>query len=94
MNKAIIPVFTTRSIIARECSINKVVHDYENDWQFLNIEENIEVSNAVVVSMEEILNIDSSLEYLIGVMELGTYAIIYAMGKWSIFNLEINLTDE
>jgi hypothetical protein len=38
MSKATIPVFTTRSIIARESALNKVVHDYEDDWQFLNTE--------------------------------------------------------
>lgn len=93
MNKAIVPVFTTRSIVAGNCSLNKVVHDYEDDWQFLNIEENIEVSNAIVVSMEEIVNIDPSLEYLIGVMGIGTYAIKDAGAKWSIFNLEMNRTN-
>ena len=94
MNKATIPVFTTRSIMARECALNKVLHDYDDDWQFLNIEEDLEVSNAIIVSMEEIFNIDSSLEYLIELMESGTYAMIDDCGKWSIFNLEMNLSDE
>ena len=94
MNKATIPVFTTRSIIAGESALNKVVHDYEDDWQFLNTEEELEVSNAIIVSMEEIFNIDSSLEYLIELMESGTYAMIDDCGKWSIFDLEMNLSDE
>ena len=51
MNKATIPVFTTRSIMARECALNKVLHDYDDDWQFLNIEEDLEVSNAIIVSI-------------------------------------------
>lgn len=94
MNKSIRPVFTTRSIITRERALNKVVHDYEDDWQFLNTEEELEVSNAIIVSMEEIFNIDSSLEYLIELMESGTYAMIDDCGKWSIFNLEMNLSDD
>lgn len=94
MNKSITPVFTTRSIITRERALNKVVHDYEDDWQFLNTEEELEVSNAIIVSMEEIFYIDSSLEYLIELMESGTYAMIDDCGKWSIFNLEMNLSDE
>lgn len=94
MNKSIRPVFTTRSIITRERALNKVVHDYEDDWQFLNTEEELEVSNVIIVSMEEIFNIDSSLEYLIELMESGTYAMIDDCGKWSIFNLEMNLSDE
>ena len=52
------------------------------------------MSNAIIVSMEEIFNIDSSLEYLIELMESGTYAMIDDYGKWSIFNLEMNLSDE
>ena len=92
MSKATIPVFTTRSIIARESALNKVVHDYEDDWQFLNTEEELEVSNAIIVSMEEIFNIDSSLEYLIGLMESGTYAMIDDCGKWSIYNIAINVS--
>ena len=90
MNKATIPVFTTRSIITRERALNKVVHDYDDDWQFLNTEEELEVSNAIVVSMEEIFNIDSSLEYLIEVIESGTYAMIDDCGKWSIYNLALS----
>ena len=90
MNKSITPVFTTRSIITRERALNKVVHDYDDDWQFLNTEEELEVSNAIVVSMEEIFNIDSSLEYLIEVIESGTYAMIDDCGKWSIYNLALS----
>ena len=90
MNKATIPVFTTRSKITRERALNKVVHDYDDDWQILNTEEEMEVSNAIVVSMEEIFNIDSSLEYLIEVIESGTYAMIDDCGKWSIYNLALS----
>ena len=50
------------------------------------------MSNAIIVSMEEIFNIDSSLEYLIGLMESGIYAKIDDCGKWSIYNLAINVS--
>lgn len=85
MDKKKLAVFTTRKILSKECTLNLVVHESDGDWQFLNSDEDLAYCEAVVVSMEEILSIDISLNSIVEKLPIDTYAILDSNGKWLIF---------
>jgi len=58
-------VISTKNIINDGLPIIRVIHDGDGDWQFLGDEENLTEDDAVIVSLEEILEIDNSLFELI-----------------------------
>jgi len=53
-------VLTTCYVIKNNSPIVNVIYDEDGDWQFLGKEE-IDESDAVIISMEEIIKHDSSL---------------------------------
>lgn len=53
-------VFTTRFVIEDNSDITFATHDHEGDWQFMSDDEFNE-SDARVVSLQEILELDSTL---------------------------------
>lgn len=65
-------VFTTRFVINGVSDIVAVYHDKDGDWQFLGPEGAVE-DDAAIISLGEILNIDSSLKSIID-MKKGYYA--------------------
>lgn len=57
-------VLTTKSIINRKRKIVFISHDYDDGmWEFLD-EDDLTEDNACIVSLGEILNIDSSVNDL------------------------------
>ncbi|MCR5570342.1 MAG: hypothetical protein K6G31_13890 [Paludibacteraceae bacterium] len=67
-------VFSTKGIVENNVSINYIVHDEEGDWQFLNLDEDLTEDNARLLSLEEVINMDNSIEKILD-MDLGYYAI-------------------
>lgn len=61
LNQAVI---TTKYIINENRPILLVVHDEDDDWQFLGGQENIE-NDALVVSLKQIIEYDHSIELLL-----------------------------
>ena len=61
-------VFTIKQVVYKHEPILYVVHDREGDWQFLS-NTDVSVSDAMIVTMSEILNLDSSLEKLLWIPE-------------------------
>lgn len=59
MNK--LPVITTKFVIENNSPIVYVFRDEEGDWQFFGKEENIKEEDAKVISLDEILEIDPSI---------------------------------
>ncbi|PCI97010.1 MAG: hypothetical protein COB15_08575 [Flavobacteriales bacterium] len=57
LNKA---VFTTKKIIEKGVLIKYVAHDDEDDWQFFE-EEFVSTSDIMIVSLEQIVKIDTTL---------------------------------
>ena len=47
-------VFTTKKNMKKEQVVLRVVYDIDGDFQFLNVEENLEVENAALVSLGEL----------------------------------------
>jgi hypothetical protein len=58
-------VFTTKFVLKENSPILKVYHDSEGDWQFLGKETNLKEDDAMVVSLDEILKFDPSLQQLL-----------------------------
>ena len=54
-------VFTTKYVMGKNSPIVYVYYDEEGDWQFFGSEENIEIEDAMVVSLGEIFEMDRSI---------------------------------
>ena len=57
------PVITTRYVLDANSQITYVVYDEDGDWQFFS-DEDITESDACVVSVKQILELDDSLNEL------------------------------
>jgi len=68
-NKA---VLTTRYVVKNNSPVVTVIYDEDGDWQFLGAEE-IDESDAVVLSMKEMIKHDGTL-YNIPELECGQSA--------------------
>ena len=74
-------VFTTSQVVMGKEPITYVVHDDEGDWQFL-CSIGASMSEAMIVTMSEILKIDSSLKEILWIPE-GTEARRSSIGgEW------------
>ncbi len=54
-------VFTTRFVIYDNSEIIRIMHEENGDWQFLGCEENLNESDAVIISLGEMMDFDESL---------------------------------
>ena len=55
-------VITTKHVINNNSPIIRVIHEKDGAWQFLGKEENLSESDAFVLSLEEILCLDNTLQ--------------------------------
>ena len=58
-------VFTTKEIIEKNLPITNVVHDHEGDWQFFSKDEESIEENGRIVSLGEILEMDSTIDEIL-----------------------------
>lgn len=79
-------VFTLKSITDKTAAISYVVHDEDNEWQFLHGEE-VSVSDMQIISLKQILNIDVSLKAIIETLPEGHYAL-KENNKWTFHKIE------
>lgn len=80
-------VFTTKSILNKTRIINYVVHDEEGDWQFLNTEEELTEEEAALVSIDEIISIDQTVQEVLYI-DINQYAIRpNSESKWIISDI-------
>lgn len=56
-------VLTAKSILSNNAYVSYVIYDEDGDWQFFN-ELEIEDDDIVLISLEQMLEIDNSLKYL------------------------------
>lgn len=68
-----VAVFTTRQVIVDKSPIVYVSHDRDGDWQFFG-EEKVSVSDARLVSLVEIIQLDQSINKILS-MPINHYAI-------------------
>ena len=55
-------VITTKHVINNNSPISRVIHEKDEAWQFLGKEENLSESDAFILSLEEILCLDNTLQ--------------------------------
>lgn len=79
-----IVVYTTKAIIDGKTNELIIYHDNEGDWQALDFSENTE--NFAIISMEDLLNIDLSVEEILD-MPKGHKAF-KKNGSWKIVSYE------
>lgn len=80
-------VFTTKYVVKHSSFITTVLHESNGDWQFLGCEQNLDVNDAMIVSLGEMLNIDSSLQSIID-LPYGKKAIRDNINsKWAILDI-------
>lgn len=65
-------IFTLKQIVREGLPILYVVHDKDDEWQFLS-NGNVSVDDLMIISLDEVLNIDPSLENILWIPE-GTEA--------------------
>lgn len=81
-------VFTTRFVIYDNSEIVRIMHEEDGDWQFLGKEENLEVSDAVLISLGEMMDFDKTLSIVESLPE-GKQAIRTSKSsQWQIFDIE------
>ncbi|WP_035643494.1 hypothetical protein [Flavobacterium sp. ASV13] len=56
-----IAVITTKFVLEKKSPIVSVFRDDDGDWQFFGKEEDIQEEDARVISLDEILKIDDSI---------------------------------
>lgn len=62
-NKAVI---TTRYVVNNQSDILSIYHDLEDDWQFMG-KEDVSEDDAMVLSIGQILEIDSSVKDVLNI---------------------------
>jgi hypothetical protein len=80
-------VFTTKYVVKNNSPIVRVLHDEDGDWQFLGSEGNLQETDAMVVSLGEIIEFDTTLSEIIN-LPIGKQALRTNIGKtWYIYDL-------
>lgn len=81
-------VFTTRKVVVEGFPIHKIVCDEDGDWQFFAEDDIVSSQNALLVSLEEILQIDSTLMPIVSLLSVGQMAYRKdVLSAWEIKNL-------
>ena len=77
-------VITTKFVIENKSLIISVFRDEEGDWQFFGKEENIQEQDARVISLNEILEIDSSIKDILWINNGMQAWRVGINGEWNI----------
>jgi len=81
-------VITTKYVINNNSPIIRVMHEKDGDWQFLGKEENLSESDAFVLSLEEILCLDNTLQDVLS-LPLGKQAYrTSSKGSWLVCDID------
>ena len=68
-------VFTTKTIVYEKNPILRVIYDNDGDWQFLDGQKDLKVEDAMLISLGEILQLDSSLDSIVSLLNPGEMAV-------------------
>ena len=80
-------VITTRFVIYDNSEISRIIHDENGDWQFLGREEDLEESDAVVISLGEMMDFDDSLSIVESLPEGKQALRTDKMSPWYIYDI-------
>ena len=82
-------VITTRFVIYDNSEIIRIIHEENGDWQFLGREENLKESDAVIISLGEMMDFDNSLS-IVESLPVGKQALrTNKMSPWYIYDLSL-----
>lgn len=62
-------VFTTKYVLTNQSPIVYVIHDLEGAWQFFGSEEHLETEDARIVSLGEIIEMDTTIKEILWMPE-------------------------
>jgi hypothetical protein len=80
-------VFTTRYVIKEQSPIVCVLHDEDGDWQFLGREGNLTEDDAMVVSLDEMIQFDRTLSEVVD-LPVGKQALRTNKGEpWHVYDM-------
>ena len=80
-------VITTRFVIYGNSEIIRIIHEENGDWQFLGREENLKESDAVILSLGEMMEFDNSLS-IVESLPIGKQALrTNKMSPWYIYDI-------
>jgi len=80
-------VFTTKYVMKNGSPIVRVLHDEDGDWQFLGNEGNLQETDAMIVSLGEIIEFDRTLSDIID-LPIGKQALRNNTNEtWHIYDL-------
>jgi len=85
MNQA---VFTTKNVMNNKMIIVRVTHDHDGSWQFFDAVSTNSSENAMLVSLENILNTDPSISDVIHLDEGHRAEREEKNRPWTIYSLE------
>ena len=78
-------VFTTTDIVYGKQPILRVIHEEDGDWQVLGGENCPTIEKAMLVSLDEIFQIDKSLQDIVPHLHRGREAIRFSSdSQWII----------
>jgi hypothetical protein len=80
-------VITTRFVIYDNSEIIRIIHEENGDWQFLGREEDLEESDAVVISLGEMMDFDDSLSIVESLPEGKQALRTDKMSPWYIYDI-------
>ena len=81
-------IFTTKNVLKKGYPITRVIHEQDGDWQFLGDECHLHEDDAMLVSLNEIVDYDQTLSDVLNMPE-GKQALRDGVGGvWHILNLD------
>jgi hypothetical protein len=79
-----VAVFTTKYVVKDGSPIVYVSHDSEGDWQFLGAETDVQMENSMLVSLGEIIEMDTSIKELLGIPRFAEAHRKNKNSKWEV----------
>ena len=81
-------VLTTRFVVYDNSEIIRIIQEENGDWQFLGCEEDLKESDAVIVSLGEMIGLDNSLS-IVDSLPVGRQALrTNKHSPWYIYDIE------
>ena len=76
-------VFTTKNILQNNERINLVVHDQDDEWQFLDGND-VSMEDIMIVALKTILEYDDTIKEILN-LDKNMYAVRGETSRWEIF---------
>lgn len=80
-------VYTIKRITDRKSEISYILHDNDNEWQFLDGGD-VDMAELMVVSINNILKIDPTVKDILETLPEGFSALKDLSGKWNYEKIE------